>query len=151
MTKEVLLAMKGMQFELNEKTGEGEPIEIITTGQYFEKNNHKYLMYEEIMEGIDSPISNMIKFDGKTLEVTKKGMVNVHMMFEEGKQNLTDYRTPFGSLMIGINTRKVSIKEEEDRIHIEADYGLDINYEFLSDCQICMDITPKNKAGVSLS
>ena len=33
MDKEVLLAMKGMQFAFNENTGEGEPIEIITNAK----------------------------------------------------------------------------------------------------------------------
>ena len=149
MDKEVLLAMKGMQFAFNENTGEGEPIEIITNARYYEKNNNRYLMYDEMLEGVEEPISNLVKFSPDTIEVTKKGMINVHMVFEEGKQNLTSYQTPFGSLMIGINTHKVEVTEHDECIHLEAQYGLDINYEFLSDCVISMDISPKNKLDLS--
>ncbi|MCR5595109.1 MAG: DUF1934 domain-containing protein [Lachnospiraceae bacterium] len=149
MTKEVLLAMKGMQFALNEETGEGEPIEIITGATYYEKNNSKYLIYDEMVEGANEPISNLVKFGTDTIEVTKKGMINVHMVFEEGKQNLTSYQTPYGTLMIGINTHKVEITEKEECIHLEALYGLDINYEYLSDCRISMDISPKDKLKLS--
>ncbi len=141
--------MKGMQFAFNENTGEGEPIEIITNARYYEKNNNRYLMYDEMLEGVEEPISNLVKFSPDTIEVTKKGMINVHMVFEEGKQNLTSYQTPFGSLMIGINTHKVKVTEHDECIHLEAQYGLDINYEFLSDCVISMDISPKNKLDLS--
>ena len=149
MTRDVLLAMKGMQFALNEETGEGEPVEIITSARYYEKNDSRYLMYDEMVEGASEPISNLVKFDADSIEVTKKGMINVHMVFEEGKQNLTSYQTPYGSLMIGINTHKVEITEQDDCIHLEALYGLDINYEYLSDCQISMDISPKDRLNLS--
>ncbi len=149
MTREVLLAMKGMQFALNEATGEGEPIEIITNANYYEKDNKRYLMYEEMLEGIEEPISNLVKFGPDSIEVTKKGMINVHMVFEEGKQNLTNYSTPYGNLVIGINTHKVEITEQDECIHLEARYGLDINYEYLSDCVISMDISPKEKLRLS--
>ncbi len=149
MTRDVLLAMKGMQFALNEETGEGEPIEIITNARYYEKNDSRYLMYDEMIEGVSEPISNLVRFGADSIEVTKKGMINVHMVFEEGKQNLTSYQTPYGSLMIGINTHKVEITEQDDCIHLEALYGLDINYEYLSDCQISMDISPKDRLDLS--
>ena len=110
MNKDVLLALKGMQFAFTED-GTGFPIELITNAQYYEKNDSRYLMYEEMMEGVDSSISNLVKFDDGTIEVTKKGVINVHMIFEEGKQNLTSYVTPYGTLMIGINTHKVEITE----------------------------------------
>ena len=38
------------------------------------------------------------------LEVRKKGAVNVHMVFEPGKKNMTYYTTPFGTLQLGIAT-----------------------------------------------
>ena len=150
MTKDVLLAIKGMQFGFNETTEESEDIEVITSGRYFEKGDHAYLMYDEILEGFSEPVSNLIRFSDSAIEVTKKGMINVHMVFEEGKQNLTDYQTPYGNIVIGINTHKVEVRQEKDVIHLSADYGLDINYEFLSDCRISLDISPKEGAEKSL-
>ena len=149
MTKDVLLAMKGMQFEVNNENGRGENVEIITAAQYFDKGDHSYLLYDEIMEGTETPVSNIVRFDDNSIEVTKKGMINVHMIFEEGKQNLTNYQTPYGTLVVGINTKKIDVTREEELIHISAEYGLDINYEFLADCKLCMDITPKEMLRLS--
>jgi len=150
MTKDVIVTMKGMQFSINEENGDNESIEIITTGQYYERNGHSFLMYDEMIDGVEKPVSNLVKYDSHLLEVTKKGMINVHMYFEEGKQNLTDYHTPYGDIVIGITTNRVQIKEDENRIHIEVDYALDVNYEFLSDCKIWMEITPKNHSKRSI-
>ena len=48
MTKEVMLSIRGLQFEL----GAGnEEIETIQWGQYFKKNDTHYVVYEELMEG----------------------------------------------------------------------------------------------------
>lgn len=145
MTNDVFLSMKGMQFGINQETGEGEEVEIITTAKYFKRNESGYLLYDEILEGIDTPVSNRVKYNNGVIEVTKKGAINVHMVFEEGKQNMTSYYTPYGNLMIGINTRKVQIIETDELIHLQADYALDVNYEFLADCQVCMDIRPKDQ------
>jgi len=144
MTNDVFLSMKGMQFGINQETGESEEVEIITTAKYFKRNESGYLLYDEILEGIDTPVSNRVKYNNGVIEVTKKGAINVHMVFEEGKQNMTSYYTPYGNLMIGIDTRRVQIIEKDDYIHLQADYALDVNYEFLADCQVCMDIRPKD-------
>lgn len=149
MTKDVLLAMKGMQFSLDEETGDNDNIEIVTVAQYYEKGDHAYILYEEYVEGIEHPVQNRIRFSEDSIEVTKKGPVNVHMIFEEGKQNLTEYHTPYGAIVIGINTHKVSITKTDDKISLQADYGLDVNYEFLSECKISMDITPKETIKLS--
>ena len=41
---------------------------------------------------------------------------------------------------MGIDTRQIQMKEEEDRIQVEIDYELEMNYEHLADCNIKMNI-----------
>ena len=67
----------------------------------------------------------------------------MHMIFEEKKKNVTDYKTPFGSILIGIDTRQICVEENEHQIHVNVDYALEINYEHLADCQISMDVRAK--------
>ena len=79
------------------------------------------------------------------MEVTKRGLVNVHMIFEEKKKNMTSYITPFGNIMIGIDTDKVDIKEDQDRIKVNVAYSLEANYEHMADCRIEMNIRPREE------
>ena len=52
MTKEVLIHLKGMQ-TTDAPHGSDEPLELITVGEYYYRNNTHYLLYEEQMEGQD--------------------------------------------------------------------------------------------------
>lgn len=140
MTKDVLVTVSGMQFAPDT---DNTPIEIITTGNYYKKNNKHYVLYDEILENPDGIVKNVIKFDNDSFNLVKSGMTNVNMLFEENKKSLSNYITPFGNLMIGIDAGKVDIDESENRIDINIDYALEINYEHFADCKIKMGIISK--------
>ncbi len=141
MTKDVLISLRGLQFDQSDS--DVEKIETIMPGSYYEKNGSHYVLYDEIMEGFSEPVKNRIKFGEHALELTRSGAVNVHMIFEENRKNMTSYNTPYGNILIGIDTRKIHITQESDRIVVDVDYALDVNYEYLADCQIVLDIKSK--------
>lgn len=149
MTQEVLLTLQGLQFDQREE--DADKIETVTVGDYYKRNGKHYVVYEEITEGFETPTKNRLKFDGDMLELSRHGLINMHMVFQEKKKNLTNYNTPFGQILIGIDTKKIRIDEGEDRIVVDVDYSLDINYEFLADCHIRIDISSKEKGSFSLT
>ncbi len=143
MEKEVLLRLKGLQFAVNAEGAEA--IETITPAEYYQKNGSHYIIYEEVTEGFSDPTRNMIKFKTNQVEVTKKGLMNVHMVFEEKKKNMTSYVTPYGNILIGIDTADVAVQEEESHIKVDVQYTLEANYEHLADCRIEIDIHPRDE------
>ena len=147
MTKEVMITIRGLQ---NGPQTDGEPIEMITKGEYFYKNNKHYILYEEVMEGDTQTTKNRIKIAPGMMELTKSGVVNVHMLFEENKKNVTHYYTPYGSLTMGIDTRQVLLEEAEDWLQISVLYGLDMNQEFVADCDIQISVKSKGISDVKL-
>ena len=120
-------------------------LETITPAEYYKRNDSHYVIFEELMEGFTDTTKNVIKFRDSQLEVTKKGLVNVHMVFEENRKNMTSYATPFGNILIGIDTDEVEIREEEDRIQVNVAYTLEANYEHMADCKIEMSIRPREE------
>ena len=84
MTKEVLIHLKGMQ-TTDDPHGSDEPLELITVGEYYYRNNTHYLLYDEQMEGLDEPIHNLVKIRPGHMEVRKKGPVQTNMVFEDRK------------------------------------------------------------------
>lgn len=143
MEKEVLLALKGLQFAVNEENAEA--LETITPAEYYKKNNSHYVIYEEVMEGFSDTTKNIIKFRDSLVEVTKKGLVNVHMVFEENKKNMTSYATPYGNILIGIDTGTIEVEENSDSIKVNVKYSLEANYEHMADCKIEMDIRARQE------
>lgn len=147
MTKDVMISIRGIQFDNGQ---DGEKIESIQKGEYYYKNNSHYILYEEILEGIEEPVKNRIKFKEGEMHLHKKGPVNVSMEFLTEKKTLTNYRTPFGSLVIGLEAQKVKFEEEEKRILLDVDYVLEVNYEPLADCKIRVDIRAMDGEAFSL-
>ena len=135
MTKDVLVTVKGLQYSLDGEGGDDQRIETITRGNYYLKNGKHYVTYEESPDGSVN-IKTMLKFDESFFELTRKGQYSVHMLFEEGKKNYTDYRTPFGNFVVGIDTSLIDIKEKEKEILLHIDYDMDMNYEHLAKCNI---------------
>ena len=138
MTKDVLIAIKGLQFEEAE---DAEEIEVIQRGQYFQRNGSHFLVYEEPIEGTTDTILNRIKFKEDEVLVTKKGAVNTMLSFRKNEKNMTNYATPFGNLVMGIHTHQIDLNMQEDKLLVHVDYALDVNYEFLADCKITITAT----------
>lgn len=134
MTQKVTLTFRGMQS--NQGQEDSEQIETVSQGDYFKRNGKHYVIFEEPMEGIDDKVKSKLKFDADTVEVSRSGLMKSHMVFQENKKNLTGYNTPFGQILMGINTKKIQITEQKDCITIDVDYSLDANDEFLSDCHM---------------
>ena len=142
MDKEVLIHVRGLH--MMEEDGEQEPVEIVVPGEYYFRNGSHYLRYEEFLEDFSEPTINYIKISPKGIEVRKKGIVNVHMVFEQGKKNMTYYTTPYGTIEMGIAATNMNLKEDESGLNMKVDYALDMNQEHVADCCLAIQAQPKN-------
>ena len=148
MDKDVLIHVRGLQM-MEQEEGQ-EPIEIVVPGQYYFRNGSHYLRYEEILDESAEPTVNYIKMSPKGVEVRKKGLVNVQMVFEQGKKNMTYYTTPFGTLQMGIATTNLELKENTGMIDMKVDYALDMNDEHVADCFLTIKAQDKESGGAVL-
>ena len=145
MTKDVLLCIQGLQFEEDARNDEElDKIETICTGEYYIRNGAHYILYEEVIDGFDEPVKNIIKIRGKEFSITKRGGYQVQMVFAEGKKTMTDYVTPFGNILIGLDTSKIEMIEEENSLQIHIDYALEANYQYIADCHIMIKADSKD-------
>lgn len=104
MTKDVLIKISGLQA----MDGESDDVEIITAGDYFQKNGKHYIIYEEAMEGFEGTIRNVIKVTPRKMDVLKSGVATAHMVFEQDQKALTRYVTPMGEMVVGFSTESDS-------------------------------------------
>lgn len=138
MTKDVIVTVKGFQF-----AEEQDEIETVCEGEYFEVKDSQFVVYEEKIDGYDKTINNRIKIKPNEITVTKKGPYQVQMIFEEGKKTRSQYMTPYGCIMLEMDTRKVEVKSTDEQIELLIEYGLDANEQFVSDCKIVINIKQK--------
>jgi uncharacterized beta-barrel protein YwiB (DUF1934 family) len=149
VTKDVLLSIRGLQFAGIEVDGatdddEMDKIETICLGEYYYRNNAHFILYDEIVDD-EETVKNVIKLRDKEFVLTKKGAINVHMVFSQGKKTMTQYYTPYGSIMIALDTRCVEYEQDEDSFSIHIGYGLEANYQFIADCDITIDVKSKTQ------
>ena len=85
MTKDIMLRISGVQFPDGEENS--EEMEVITSGSYFEKDGRHYIKYDEVQEDSNEVIRNLLKIENGSLELTRRGMTNVHMVFEKDKKS----------------------------------------------------------------
>lgn len=153
MTKDVLVSISGLHLDImaDLPEDENEVIEVVTPASYYCKNGKHYVIYDEVAEGISGVTKNKIKITGTdSLEIMKTGISNTHMVFEKNKKNLTYYQTPYGQMLVGVNTKNMEVTVTEKKIDIRVDYELDVNHEPLADCKIKMNITPKTGGDFSV-
>ena len=142
MKKDVLIHVRGLQMMDSEE--EQEPIEIVVPGQYYYRNGSHYLRYEEMMDDTAEPTVNYIKMSAQGVEVRKQGQVNVHMVFEQGKKNMTYYSTPYGTIEMGIAATNLFLEEKDGGLNMKVDYALDMNQEHVADCCLAIQAQPKD-------
>ncbi len=159
MTKDVLVSISGHHIDITAEPEEAqealesdrEAIEVVTPASYYCKGGKHYIIYDEVLEGMAGTIKNRIKITGTdSVEIVKSGLSSSHMIFEKNRKNLTYYRTPYGQMLVGVNTRNMEVSVEDDRINVQVDYELDVNHEPLADCKIRMDIVSKNSGEFSV-
>ena len=79
MTKDVMISIRGLQFMEGE---DGDDIETVQQGEYYEKNGADFLLYDEYLEGFPEPVKNVIRIRDREMTLTKRGILNVQMNFE---------------------------------------------------------------------
>ena len=149
MIRDVLITIRGLHDETNglaqaaEAAGE-EVIETVSPGEYFFRNGKHYILYEECIEGSSDTIKNRIKITpGEQVEILKNGIAHTHMIFAYGPTQEVIYHTPYGQLLIGLDTHEMKMTCEEDQIHVEIEYGLEINHEPAARSHIDIQVVPR--------
>lgn len=146
MTKEVLIRISGLRI----MDGDQEDVEVITKGEYYWRNGKHYVFYDEVVEGFEGSIRNMVKITPEMMEIRKQGITSTNMIFEQGQKKMARYITPMGEMTVEIGTSRIEVDTREDSLKVSVSYGLDINYQHVSDCSICLDVSSLDKAQLHL-
>ena len=137
MNKEVIVTISGLH------SSDGENVATKARGEYFLRNGTHYVMYEEQEEGFSEITKCTIKIKDRKLEMLRQGLLRTHMVFEEGVKHMTGYQTPYGQMVLGVETKSVRVLETDSCIRVTVEYTLEADGAYLSDSKI--DIAIKQK------
>lgn len=144
MDRNVTLMISGLHTESkNEDNDENGEIQTVVPAEYFYRGDAHYVLYEEHQESSGESTQSRMKYKNHVLELTRKGFIDTHMVFEEGRRHEACYRMPYGQLIMGIYTKKLTFEELVDSIRITVEYVLEMNGQRQADSSIAIVIKGK--------
>lgn len=124
MEKQVLITVNSV---IDGTAGESDKMSFVTEGTLSRINDEYIVQYQESqITGLDGTTTTL-KVSRDSVTLIRQGNVDSMMLFEEGKTHLTDYYTQYGSVMLGITTKKVNVDLNESGGKIKVDYILEYN------------------------
>ncbi len=134
-SKKAVVHITGMQFSQDIIDGE-DTIENVVPGSCQKIGDYYYVKYEEMQEGFTEKTDVLLKAKPGYLEMTKKGLTNVHMIIASGETHQTNYTTPFGNLLFTLRGKNVAVSGDDEQMSLRAKYSMDVNCEYLSENEI---------------
>lgn len=126
MTDNVIISIKGKQLYAE---GGPDEMELVTAGVLRREGQDRYtISYQESeLTGLEGT-TTVVQVDGGRVTLLREGNINSQMVFEEGERHLSMYETPYGSLSVGILTRRMRSTLGESGGDLEIDYAIEIDH-----------------------
>lgn len=121
-------------------------MELEAEGEYFEKGDAHYCLYEEQPEGWDTPYKVMLKWRNAVLERHIRGEKASHMVFEPGRRHCDFYHTLYGDLLLETETRRLEITEEQDNFLLLLEYDIRQDGQIISENRMEIHIQGTGKS-----
>lgn len=93
-------------------------------GQYLEKDNGKYIKYEEITE--EGTIKTIIKITGNEGIILRSGAVKMRLSFVLNKKRNGSYESPYGTFLVETDTKRMLLDVSQQSL---TEGNFDLLYE----------------------
>ena len=124
--------------------GETDKVEVLTAGNFIKKKDHFYIGYKEYDEdNPDTFYNNLIKVEGDTVTINRKGPMRSQLMLQKGRRHHCIYQTIAGDLNIGVFTKTLNNNLTEKGGSLEVSYTLDFNTDLVSENRFLITVEEK--------
>lgn len=122
---------------------EEDSIEVITPGEFTILENGYKVEYEETkLSGMEGTMTTMMINDD-SFELIRCGSTETKMVFSKNNQSISLYKTPYGTMSITIDTKKLSIDVDETGGKVQIIYTLLVEDQQKIETNLVVDIKVK--------
>lgn len=123
MKQEVLITVRGTQIT----DGTPETVELVTRGTMTGRNGKFAISYVETeLTGTAGVVSTFLILNPNRIVLTRDGPIKSRMAFSKGVRDESLYNLGFGSLLLGIYTRDISVDLSENGGRLFIDYIVEL-------------------------
>ncbi len=111
----------------SKQSGQGdEAIEVVTKGKFFNKGNSYYAIYDETELSGMLGTTTTIKVNEDKLTLIRLGTTNARVEFKNNYKSISMYDTPYGTLELGVDTRKLDIDINDNGGRAFVEYNMSL-------------------------
>lgn len=127
MEKPVIISIRGVQSGI---PGEEDVMELVTQGVLGGNEGDGFtLTYRESeLTGLEGTTTTF-RIDKDKITLHREGTLNSEMVFQEGQKHVSLYETPYGGLMLGVDTWKARSDIGHTGGNLEIRYSLEVDNE----------------------
>jgi len=126
---DVMITVRGRQVYAD---GTPDSSEMMTQGKLYPREDGFALEYEETeITGMEGTTTSFVR-EGDVVSLTRSGSFNSQMVFQEGRQHSSLYRTPYGTLDVDIRTGRIRSSINELGGVMEIDYDIAVQKQLMS-------------------
>lgn len=121
MNKKAIICVSSKQ-----KSNEEDIIEVVTPGDFYEKDGYYYAVYKETaISGMEGTTTTLKMCKDKFMLI-RIGSTSAKMEFSKKSESLSMYNTPYGTLELKIETKDLSIDVNDEGGDIQINYILSV-------------------------
>ena len=138
MEKDVIISIKGTQ-----KYDGGEPgaVELVTAGRLAQDEAGYTLSYQESeLTGLEGTTTTF-RIAPDRITLRREGTLNSEMIFQEGQKHVSLYETPYGGLMLGVNTHRAKADLGTAGGRLSIRYALEVDSQPIGENSFEIQVT----------
>ena len=148
MEKPVIISIRGVQ---STAPGEEDVMELVTQGLLGGEEDELILSYRESeLTGLEGTTTTF-RIARDKITLTREGTLNSEMVFQEGKDHVSLYQTPYGGLTLGVKTWKARSDLSPTGGEFEIHYALDVENEWIGENSFFIQVREPEGPSVRLS
>lgn len=135
MKKRAIIAVSSKQ-----KSDENDVIEVVTPGDFYEKDGSYYAVYKETeISGMEGTTTTL-KISNDKFSIIRIGSTSAKMEFDKKAKSVSMYNTPYGTLELKIETKSLSVDVGEKGGDIQVNYNLSVSGQTPHNTQLKINI-----------
>ena len=132
MEKPVIISIRGVQ---SLEPGEEDVMELVTQGVLRQEEGEGFSL--SYLEGT----TTTFRVAPDRITLRREGTLNSEMIFQEGQKHVSLYETPYGGLMLGVNTHRAKADLGTAGGRLSIRYALEVDSQPIGENSFEIQVT----------
>ena len=138
MEKNVIISIKGVQ---RLEDADPDTMELVTEGRLEQDGNSYTLSYlESELTGLEGTTTTF-RIAPDRITLRRAATLNSEMIFQEGQKHVSLYETPYGGLMLGVNTHRAKADLGTAGGRLSIRYALEVDSQPIGENSFEIQVT----------